>query len=345
MATVRPNLKGFAYANFNTDNYICSTGFAIISPNNMLDGEYIYQNLYSYNLQRQFHSKVVGSNYPALNNSDVNNLKFPFPKNKIERIKIAQILSTWDRAIEKFELLIKKYELRKKGLMQQLLSGKRRFKGFAKNQGYLKTKIGWIPEDWEVKKLKEIGDFTKGVGISKSELVESGLPAVRYGELYTRHDFYIKQFYSYISEESARHSKEIQSGDILFAGSGETLAEIGKCAAYLFKTVAYAGGDIIIFRFKKADSQFLGFILNHEIANRQKFKIGQGHSVVHIYSNGLRKLNIPIPSLTEQQKIASVLSTADKEIEIFRKHLENLKEQKKGLMQLLLTGKKRVKTT
>ncbi len=208
-------------------------------------------------------------------------------------------------------------------------------------EGYKKTKLGWIPEEWEIKSLDDIGDFSKGKGISKMEISSSGKPCIRYAEIYTKYDFYTEHLESYVSEESALNSREISYGDLLFAGSGETLEDIGKCVAYLGKEDAFAGGDIVILRPKKEHARYLGFLLNHSVANRQKYKLGQGHSVVHIYSSGLKKLKVPLPPIKEQQKIATILSTWDRAIAKQEQLINAKQEFKKGLMQLLLTGKKR----
>lgn len=214
-------------------------------------------------------------------------------------------------------------------------------KSFTIKEGYKKTKLGWIPEEWEIKSLDDIGDFSKGKGISKVEITSSGKPCIRYAEIYTKYDFYTDHLESYISEESALNSREIFYGDLLFAGSGETLEDIGKCVAYLGKEDAFAGGDIVILSPRKEDAKYLGFLLNHAVANGQKHKLGQGHSVVHIYSSGLKKLKVPLPPIKEQQKIATILSAWDRAIAKQEQLIAAKQEYKKGLMHLLLTGKKR----
>ena len=100
-------------------------------------------------------------------------------------------------------------------------------------EGYKETEIGVIPEDWEVKSLSEIGSFSKGKGISKNEVVESGIPCMRYAEIYTEYDTVLKNIKSFINKKSAHNSKKIANGDILFAGSGETLDDIGKSVGVL----------------------------------------------------------------------------------------------------------------
>jgi type I restriction enzyme S subunit len=122
MATVRPNLLGIGYANFETNKFICSTGFAIISHKENSDGQYIYQNLYSENVQAQINKLIVGSNYPAINSSDVQNIKIPLP-HLSEQQKIAIILSSVDEKLATLSEKKETYQELKKGLMQQLLTG------------------------------------------------------------------------------------------------------------------------------------------------------------------------------------------------------------------------------
>ncbi|NQT45878.1 MAG: restriction endonuclease subunit S [Candidatus Omnitrophica bacterium] len=210
-------------------------------------------------------------------------------------------------------------------------------------KGYKQTELGVIPEDWDVKKLGEIGFFSKGQGIRKDQSQSGELPCIRYGELYTRHSNYIKQYYSFISKEIAATAKKLAVGDILFAGSGETKEEIGKCAAFIDNIEAYAGGDVVIFSPYSTDSLILGYLLNAPIAVKQKASKGQGDAVVHISASNLKEVKIPLPSLVkEQTAIATVLFDTDALIERLDKLIFKKKTIKQGAMQQLLTGKKRL---
>lgn len=211
-------------------------------------------------------------------------------------------------------------------------------------KGFKQTELGLIPEDWEVKNLEEIGTFSKGNGISRTESNSGNIPCVRYGEIYTTHNDYIKKFYSFISEIIAKHAKKLQKGDLLFAGSGETKEDIGKCVAYVDNIIAYAGGDIIVLSpQKKYDSKFLGFILNAPYVAKQKASRGQGDAIVHITSTALSDVTIYLPStFVEQTAIATALSNVDALISALDKKITKKKQIKQGAMQQLLTGKKRL---
>lgn len=200
-----------------------------------------------------------------------------------------------------------------------------------------------FPKSWKLAKVGDLGEVLKGKGISKVEVRSTGFPCIRYGELYTTYHYHFKNTVSYIDSNSAKLSQEIVKNDILFAGSGETAEEIGKCATYLGNKKAYAGGDIIILRPKNVNGLFLGYLLNCDFVNNQKTILGQGHSVVHIYPKGIAEIVIPLPSLPEQNKIAKILSAFDKAIDKLTLLIETKEKRKKGLMQKLLTGEVRFK--
>lgn len=210
-------------------------------------------------------------------------------------------------------------------------------------EGYKKTKVGIVPEDWEVKKLGELGEFLRGKGIPKSEIGNSGVDCIIYGQIYTIYNYFTKELYSKVDNEVADNSIDIEYGDLLFTSSGETREDIGKCVMYLGKKRAVAGGDIVIMRPKDIiKNKTYSYLLNSEAINKQKYKLGQGHSVVHLYSSHLDSIKTPLIPLQEQEKIADILSTRDKAIETIEKLIKEKEIQKKGLMQQLLTRETRL---
>ncbi len=247
-----------------------------------------------------------------------------------EQRKIAAALSDVDEMIAALEKLIEKKRKIKTGAMQRLLTGKTRLPGF---------KGAWVE-----KRLGEMGSWGKGAGISRSEAQSGRLPAVRYGEIYTTHNDYIKKFESFISDDVARQSTRMKNGDIVFAGSGETKEEIGKCVAFLGDEEAYAGGDLIVLSPESQyDSKFLGFVSNSSAVVAQKSAAGQGDAVVHIRTESLAAVVVRLPStLAEQKAIAKVLGDMDEEIAALEAELAKTRRLKQGMMQELLTGRVRL---
>ena len=124
---------------------------------------------------------------------------------------------------------------------------------------------------WKTVTLSSIGTFQKGSGISRAESNSGALPAVRYGELYTVHNNYVRKYTSHISHEVASKALRVHCGDILFACSGETKEDIAKCAAIIDDSEVYAGGDIIVLSpTTKVDPIFLGFVLNTQDVIQQR---------------------------------------------------------------------------
>ena len=146
---------------------------------------------------------------------------------------------------------------------------------------FKETKIGRIPEEWKVQPLGDLGEFFKGTSITKSEIVETGLPCIRYGDIYVQYenDNIVTHFSAFISKETAENSRRIYAGDILFAGTGETQEDIGKCVAYTIDEEAYAGGDLIVFSPKEEhelNSVFLSYCMNNGEVAKSKSRLGQG---------------------------------------------------------------------
>ena len=210
-----------------------------------------------------------------------------------------------------------------------------------RNQKYEKgeTKMNHpLPRGWQEFALKDIGNFLRGSGISKKDLSDTGIPAIRYGDIYTKYDFVIKNVSSFTNSKGT----ELKKGDILFAGSGETAEEIGKSVAFIDDYKAFAGGDIIIFRPNiDLNSLFLSYILNSGKCRKDISIMGQGHTVVHIYASYLEILKVILPPLDEQKRIADILSTFDDLIENLNKLIEKKELYKKGVMQRVLTGEVR----
>ncbi|MFI5396105.1 MAG: restriction endonuclease subunit S [Candidatus Binatia bacterium] len=245
-----------------------------------------------------------------------------------EQRAIAAALSDVDALIGALDQLIAKKRDLKQAAMQQLLTGQQRLPGFHR--------------EWEVKRLGEIGSFSKGKGIRKDQVVSDGLPCIRYGEIYTQHDDYIRGFYSFISREIAAQSQRLRKGDLLFAGSGETAEEIGKCVSFLGDEEAYAGGDIVVFSPVDQDSMYLGYLMNHASVSCQKARMGQGDAVVHISARNLALLDLRLPKVEEQTAIATVLSDMDAEIAALEARRDKTRALKQGMTQELLTGRIRL---
>ena len=274
--------------------------------------------------RRQLNKLGQGDSIVHIYSRYLENVEIPVPPLP-EQKAIASLFETWDTAIEKTEALVSAKQKRFEWLLSALI-GQRQSSA-----------------NWDKSKLVEVGRFTKGNGITKEDLAAEGIPCIRYGELYTRHNFRIQNFCSFISHKNAGRYKLIENNDLLFAGSGETREEIGKCASFNHNIEARAGGDVIICSIdpRKLRADFASYFLNTR-GRRQLSKLGQGNSIVHIYSRFLESVEVPIPPLHEQAAITSLLKTCETEINKMEEIAEKYRTQKRGLIQKLLSGKWRV---
>ena len=185
--------------------------------------------------------------------------------------------------------------------------------------------LGNVPEHWDIVQLGRIGVFFKGSGGTKEDEVPSGIPCVRYGDIYTTHKHFISKTRSYITPAKAVNYTRIQRGDILFPASGETIEEIGKSAVNIMDAPVYCGGDLIIFRpTTPIDPRFAGYTLDAPSSQDQKSRMGRGVSIMHVYSNQLKYLWLALPPLDEQTAIVRYLDDADQRIRAYVSAKERL---------------------
>ncbi len=176
--------------------------------------------------------------------------------------------------------------------------------------------VGAVPAHWEVRQLGRVGRFFKGNGGTKEDDAEHGVPCIRYGDLYTHHRFFITESRACVAPETAAAAyTPLRYGDVLFAGSGETIDEIGKSAVNMIPGPACCGGDVIIFRPAiEVDARFLGYATDCRRAAWQKACMGRGITVMHIYGSELKYVTVALPSVAEQTAIVRFLDHADRRI-------------------------------
>jgi len=266
-----------------------------------------------------------GTGIPHVDRNVLENLTLPLPPLP-EQQKIAEILSTVDEAIEEVDESIAKTERLKKGLMQELLT-----KGIGHKE-FKDTEIGRIPKEWKVVRLKEskeidliMGQSPPGKSYNKKG---EGLPFIQgkaeFGNMYPSPILWTTQ-----------PTKIAEEGDILISVRAP-VGDVNICPYRLC-----IGRGLAAIRIKEGSNIFYFYWFQKE---KQRIEsIGKGSTFKAITKDELSNIFIPFPSLPEQQKIAEILSTVDKRLVLLRNKKEKMERVKKGLMNDLLTGKRRVK--
>ena len=287
--------------------------------------KYIFY-LFGTELYRKYIYRNLGATINSINGNDLKRFRFPFPQ-IVEQQKIVNILSTWDKSIEKQSQLIEKLELRKKGLMQQLLSEKKRLPRFSGK--WYKVAFTSIIEkisNGYVYKTTDIGY----VPITRIETISKGI--IDYTKV------------GYIRYAKDLEKYKLRKGDILFSHIN-SIAHIGKVAIYKGDKDLYHGMNLLLIRANETmNKNFLYYFLSSTIARKKVRSFAkQAVNQASVNTDELKNWVLYIPPKEEQTAIAQVLTSADHEIELAKQKLKLLRQQKHGLMQQLLTGKKRVK--
>ncbi len=276
----------------------------------------------------EFERQAVGSTIKTIGLPYFKKLNIAIPPYSEQR-KIAKILSTWDKAISTTERLIDNSKQQKKALMQQLLTGKKRL---------LDESGRPFEGEWEDVTLGNVSNINSG-GTPKSSVDEyygGDIPWVSIADM-TKHGKWIYKTNKYLTQDGLVNStaRIYPRNTLLYA----MYASIGECS--IAKVKLSSSQAILGIRPNKClDHEFLYFYLG---SLKEKIKLqGQQGTQANLNAAMVKNFTLKLPSLEEQQKIVNVLTNADKEIVLLEKQLADLQQEKKALMQQLLTGKRRV---
>ncbi|MFH7903730.1 MAG: restriction endonuclease subunit S [Candidatus Aenigmatarchaeota archaeon] len=304
-----------------------SSGIRIIRPkNDNVNKDFIFYALQHGFVQKIIKSYTTGTTIKHAGKS-VEFIKIPLPPLH-EQQKIVEILSLVDLAIEKSNQLIEKTEKLKKLLMRHLLT-----KGIGHKE-FKDTEIGKIPKDWSIVKLKDITNYVKGKRPSilyYNKVREDFLP-------YLEAEFMRGENFPKWCDPNDSNIIKVKRGDITMIWDGSYAGNVfigheGILSSTMIK-IEPKNDNII-------NNLFLYYYLQKifEIFH----KTTTGSTIPHVNKTLFENLLVPLPSLEEQKKIVEILSTIDKKLELERKRKEKLEKIKKILLDLLLTGKIRVK--
>lgn len=222
-----------------------------------------------------------------------------------EQKKIAQVLSTWDKAIATTEQLLASSQQQKKALMQQLLTGKKRLTEFS--------------GEWESAHLCNMAKIVKGKALSSRNLIDGEIPVIAGGK-----------------SSPYKHRHFTHEDVITVSASG---AYAGYVSYHPYKI--WASDCSVVVAREGSDTGYIYQLLTFR--QNEIYSLQSGGAQPHIYPKDLESLKVIVPSLREQKAISSLLAVCDKEMKNLLKKLHFLKQEKKALMQQLLTGKRRVK--
>ena len=180
-----------------------------------------------------------------------------------------------------------------------------------KQYEYYRDELFAVTNNAPRKMLGEIAiDMYRGSGIKRDQVTEKGTPCVRYGEIYTTYNIWFDTCVSYTNAKEIQNKKYFEHGDILFAITGESVSEIGKCCVYVGHEKCLAGGDIVVMKHNE-NPKYIAYALSTTDAQIQKSKGKVKSKVVHSSVPALKAIEIPIPPKEEQARIVAILDRFD----------------------------------
>ena len=332
----RSSIAGIKVIGGNVNQHVC-----IIRVNQKrLSSRFLNLLLLSEDGQKQIDSFQAGGNREGLNFAQIRSFKIRKPREVKEQRLIAQALSDVDALIASLHKLIAKQRQLKTAAMQQLLTGKMRLPGFGEGKGYKQTEIGAIPEDWDIRFLREVGQILIGLTYRPEDTRDYGTLVLRSSNV--QNDRLAYENNVYVDSSLPLPPRVIvEKGDILICVRNGSKQLIGKCALIDNGAAGSAFGAFMsVFRTK-----FSGYILYQFQSDIIQTQINEimGATINQITNKDMAAFQVPLPSSNKEQRaIAIVLSNIDDAITALETRRAKTQAIKQGMMQELLTGKTRL---
>ncbi len=328
------------------------SGFLIrFRDDNYLEEQYKKYVFYNKRFRKEIINSSTVSANTNINQINLKEILIAYPSSKKEQKAIAGVLSDVDELIASMEKLIDKKEKIKQGTMQLLLTGKKRLPGFTGDgicmvresvpEGYKKTEVGVIPEDWEVGKIGE----QELASIDSENLSANTDPlySFKYISLEDVEQGVLTGFSEMkFMNSPSRARRRIRKGDVLLSTVRPNLKSHFLVNIDFNDLVCSTGFSVIRCNEKQLLSLYLYYHLFYRIIEKQINTLLTGSNYPAINSKNVKSLLFPLPPLPEQQAIAQILSDMDAEIESLQKKRDKYKLIKEGMMDKLLTGKVRL---
>lgn len=299
---------------FSNCKFWSSDGCFCISHSELLDNKFLF-----YYLQTKTHylqSQVRHAGIPTLDNPVVEKIMLPL-LSLSEQQRIVEQLDTFTSSIENLKEQIAQRRKQYEYYRDQLLD----FEG---------------KEGVEMITLGEIGEFIRGNGIQKNDFVEEGFGCIHYGQIHARYGFSAEETISKIEESLYKKCKKAKKGDIVLATTSEDAEGVAKPFVWLGDEEVAVSGDAFIFHHNQ-NGKFMGYqFLTHKFM-QFKVKHATGAKVVRISGDSMAKYEVALPSLSEQQRIVSILDTFEASVANLEQQLALREKQYEYYRNKLLT--------
>lgn len=285
------------YVSYWNQPIFLSDAFSIES-NNELDKRYLYHWLLDN--QYKIYELKKGSGVPHVYSNDLANFEIPIPSLEIQQ-EIVEIL-------DKFTSYVTELQSELQLELQSRAKQYTYYRDMLLSEEYLNKVTKEMEEDRTVNivRLGEIGKFIRGNGLQKKDFQEEGNPVIHYGQIYTKYSFSADKVLSYVSDEIFSKLRKAQKNDILIATTSENIEDVGKSVVWLGDEEIGFSGDMYSYRTKQ-NPKFIAYFFQTNDFQKQKERKVTGTKMIRIHSDDMENFEIPLPSLSLQNKIVRIL--------------------------------------
>lgn len=254
--------------------------------------KYIFRSV---DLRKQIIKTANGVTRFNISKEKMKKVNIPIPPIEVQK-EIIRILDTFTNNTE--------------NLITELIAEKN-----AREKQYQYYKEEFFKEnDRQVVKLGDIATISRGGNFKKTDFSEVGIPCIHYGQIYTKYGFYTNKTITSITEEAAKKAKYATKNDIIMAVTSENIQDVCKAVAWLGEEDIAIGGHTAIIKHKQ-NAKYLSYYFSSSMFSKQKARLAQGTKVLDVAPNKLLNVEIPLPSLEEQDKIVDKLDRLSKSCE------------------------------
>ena len=265
-----------------------------IEPSQKLNKRYLFHWLLQN--QSRIYELKQGSGVPHVYGSDLAKFEIPVPSLETQE-KIVEILDKFTNYVTELQSELQSRTKQYTYYRDKLLS-----------EEYLTKVTKEMEEDrrLNIVTLGEIGEFTRGNGLQKKDFLDEGNPVIHYGQIYTKYGFVADEVLSYVSDEIFSKLRKAQKNDILIATTSENVEDVGKSVVWVGEDEIGFSGDMYSYRTKQ-NSKYIAYYFQTNAFQKQKERKATGTKMIRIHADDMEKFEIPLPSLSLQNKIVKVL--------------------------------------